>query len=322
MLLQNFLYDGEKDFGGCVGIINQRKIRYMAGRDEEQKYDILKLSYWFEITKDIEQAYIKSKVSRKFKKWFIDELLPKSFNRKNKSRLKQIREELLNNNYKGISETANWVGEQSTKIGFWIWHGYDENEAHSKVSEVQRKNSSKRVLKEKDNPELYYHTRPQRVEYWMKKGFSLDEAKEKVSEIQTTFSLDICIEKYGIEKGKEVFNERQKQWQSKMDYEIIRKNKEESGYIVPLELKSSWELYKYNVWKYTNIQNVENLQHHDKRGRAGIKGAYNLDHKISIKYGFDNSIPPEIIGDIDNLQMLPWEENYSKGTNCYSKIKD
>ncbi len=49
------------------------------------------------------------------------------------------------------------------------------------------------------------------------------------------------------------------------------------------------------------------------RGLAGQAGIYHLDHIVSIRYGFDNNIPPEEIAVKENLQMLPWKENISKG---------
>lgn len=49
------------------------------------------------------------------------------------------------------------------------------------------------------------------------------------------------------------------------------------------------------------------------RGLAGQNGMYHLDHIISIRYGFDNNIPPEDIAIKENLQMLPWKDNISKG---------
>ena len=49
------------------------------------------------------------------------------------------------------------------------------------------------------------------------------------------------------------------------------------------------------------------------RGLAGVDGVYHLDHIVSIRYGFDNNIPEEQIAVKENLQMLPWKENISKG---------
>jgi hypothetical protein len=38
-----------------------------------------------------------------------------------------------------------------------------------------------------------------------------------------------------------------------------------------------------------------------------------LDHIIPISYGWKNKISPEKMGNIKNLQFIPWEENYKKG---------
>lgn len=48
--------------------------------------------------------------------------------------------------------------------------------------------------------------------YWTKQGYTEAEAKEKLSQRQTTFSLDICIQKYGKVEGTKKWNERQKKW--------------------------------------------------------------------------------------------------------------
>lgn len=315
-MLQNYLYCGEKNLGGCSGIINQRKIRYMTGKDKTQKYEILRLDYWY--NGDIEIAYSKVKISKKFLKWFIDDMTPDYFNKTNQTRLLEIQNELLESNYKGISDSKNWVGEYNTKIGFWLWNGYSEEEAKIKVKQVQSKNGLKKVEKSKNNPELYHSTRPQRTEYWVKSGLTYEEAIIKVKEIQSTNSIK--------RMGERKFNERKEKFKVSINSEktkiLRRKIMEEKGLWIPLELKTTWELYKNKVWYITNKQDIENLKNYNKRGRAGIKGSYNLYHKISIKYGFDNNISEKIIGQLDNLQMLSWEENYSKGINCYSKIKD
>ena len=49
------------------------------------------------------------------------------------------------------------------------------------------------------------------------------------------------------------------------------------------------------------------------RGLAGETGVYHLDHIVSIRYGFDNNLLPEDVACKENLQMLPWKENISKG---------
>lgn len=93
---------------------------------------------------------------------------------------------------------------------------------------------------------------------------------------------------------------------------IARRN----GYDTYEEYKDSlpeWKAYTVDVWRITNQQPLHLLENIEKRGVNGQDGAYTLDHIISVKRGFIENIPPEKIGHIDNLQMLPWEENITKG---------
>jgi len=55
------------------------------------------------------------------------------------------------------------------------------------------------------------------------------------------------------------------------------------------------------------------------RGLAGVDGVYHLDHIIPARFGFDNGIPPEVLAEKENLQMLPWRENIAKGKNTNEK---
>lgn len=76
---------------------------------------------------------------------------------------------------------------------------------------------------------------------------------------------------------------------------------------------SEWDIYRHNVYmstrrsynKYHKIINPKNLP----QGRAGTEGAYHLDHKVAVRYCFENNIPVEICAHPQNLQMLRWERN-------------
>jgi len=58
--------------------------------------------------------------------------------------------------------------------------------------------------------------KPTNIEYYLNQGMSEEDAKIALSERQATFSLYKCIQKYGDEKGLEIFNERQKVWNKKL----------------------------------------------------------------------------------------------------------
>jgi hypothetical protein len=76
---------------------------------------------------------------------------------------------------------------------------------------------------------------------------------------------------------------------------------------------TDWEKYKNEVWRLTNAQPLHLLENFDKRGPSGQEGAYQIDHIYSILKGFKNSVPPALIADIKNLEMLPWLDNVKKG---------
>lgn len=86
---------------------------------------------------------------------------------------------------------------------------------------------------------------------------------------------------------------------------------------------SSWEeykkkypkkqFYKREVWRHTNSHDLDSLENADKRGRCGVKGAYQLDHIISINEGWEKGIPAEEIGAFENLRIIPWKQNLTKG---------
>jgi len=80
--------------------------------------------------------------------------------------------------------------------------------------------------------------------------------------------------------------------------------------------------YKKKVYLITYQQPIHILKNSDKiRGRSGNYGVYQLDHIVSIKEGYDKKISPEIIGNINNLQFIPWEENLKKSKE-YKKINN
>lgn len=72
------------------------------------------------------------------------------------------------------------------------------------------------------------------------------------------------------------------------------------------------QFYKREVWRYTYQNDLESLEHWEKRGRCGVEGAYQLDHIISINEGWHKGIAPEEIGRMDNLRMIPWKQNRNK----------
>lgn len=63
---------------------------------------------------------------------------------------------------------------------------------------------------------------------------------------------------------------------------------------------------------YSKYKDRINPNNHP-RTKCGITNGYQLDHRISVKKGFDIGLNPKIVGSVSNLQMLPWKENRTKG---------
>jgi hypothetical protein len=95
---------------------------------------------------------------------------------------------------------------------FWINKGYNEQEAEEKSKTVMKMIHNKTWTKRRNNPESYDNVNTTQLKYWLDKGYSEEEAEQKRSNRQITFSLKICIDKYGEEKGKEIWLNRQLQW--------------------------------------------------------------------------------------------------------------
>lgn len=76
--------------------------------------------------------------------------------------------------------------------------------------------------------------------------------------------------------------------------------------------RSEYKRYRQRVNALTRKQDVTTLPYYNMRSSS--KDGYHLDHKISIKYGFINAIPAEIISCIYNLEFIPGGDNERKGS--------
>lgn len=70
-------------------------------------------------------------------------------------------------------------------------------------------------------------------------------------------------------------------------------------------------IYYLRVWLVTEMQPLNKLKNYSKRCWEGAK-CYELDHILSIAHGYLESIPPHLIGSIENLRFIPKKENRIK----------
>jgi len=78
------------------------------------------------------------------------------------------------------------------------------------------------------------------------------------------------------------------------------------------------KMYYAMVWEVTEEQPLQILENSDKRGWKN----HHLDHIYPISLGFYNKIPPKKIGNIKNLQFIPYKENLRKGSNITNESRN
>lgn len=145
-----------------------------------------------------------------------------------------------------------------------------------------------------------------------------NEVKEKCkNSIQNNYGVDNISKSDLIKKiKKQTFLQ---------NFPDIRKRNEENGIWIPLSCLSKYEIYKYHVWQFTKINFIKygdeylNLNKKTQKQLNKIleqKNKLTIDHKFSIKQGFLDNIPPEVIGSIVNLEILTMSKNASKKEKC------
>lgn len=176
--------------------------------------------------------------------------------------------------------------------------------------------------------------------YGVDNPLKINEIKEK---IQKT-----CIEKYGVKNvNKLKFIKEAKIKTFLKNYNVTHpmKDKEikekcnnariKSGYIKKYDIKNKFNDYKKRVINltYKNKKKLfENWNGYDFYDNEFIKNNFNLnyfdsdyptiDHKISIKYGFENKIPPEELAELNNLCITKQSINKKKSYKTYLEFKN
>lgn len=222
---------------------------------------------------------------------------------------------------KGGKTRANLPAEEKRKFTprcfeFWINKGFDLEEARAKVSEQQSTFSKKKCI-EKYGEEEGLRVWKKRQEHWQKTLY--DKPESEISEINSkknrwknlTDSEASELKTKTAKAVKETCSKRtlqeKRELGKKLSEAMIR-----SGIATPIEDRDAFQEYRNKVNLETARHDLTKLDNFDKRGPKG----YHLDHKYSVFEGFKNNVPVEIIGHICNLEMIPFNHNTSKGSNC------
>jgi hypothetical protein len=181
-------------------------------------------------------------------------------------------------------------------------------------------------------------TSPLHIEYYIKRGKSIEYAQRKIRalhdkkigkdgyriHLETTTDMSTSEIDDAIKKSRGHCS-RKALGNVEFDKRIAktRKTFEDKGLWIPYSDMSDWQLYKNEVWKYTNMNDIKSMDGYDKRCLSGgPSDGTQLDHKYSISMGFINNISPKLIGSIDNLKFVTWKENRLKGGMCSITIEE
>ena len=80
--------------------------------------------------------------------------------------------------------------------------------------------------------------------------------------------------------------------------------------------KKEFQAYAYKVRRITEETYASNKDKINPdnllRTLCGVADGYQLDHIVSIKWGYTHGVNPKALGGTGNLQMLSWQENREK----------
>lgn len=77
--------------------------------------------------------------------------------------------------------------------------------------------------------------------------------------------------------------------------------------------------FSFNVWDYPNEFDLSLIYKHGwykAKNRGDNLGGVSRDHKISVKFGWENNIDPKIVSHPANCQLMIHNENISKHKKC------
>jgi hypothetical protein len=126
----------------------------------------------------------------------------------------------------------------------------------------------------------------------------------------------------GYEKFKDTNFEKYGTWATGSEElkKQILDTKIKNGVCRTEEEKSALEIYMLQVENFTKDSWYYSYSRINPDGLERGK-EYHLDHIYSRKEGFDNNVPPEIIGHWTNLQLMPAKENNGKHSKCGKTIE-
>jgi len=180
------------------------------------------------------------------------------------------------------------------------------------------------------------------LKYWLSLGLSMYDARIQLKKTQTTFSLAICVEKFGLKDGTIKWQDRQNHWQetlnNKPQHEIDAYNKKKSRLIDTKRYSNETLAILYLIKLPNNhlkigISNKETIYHrYTDKHLVGCDILYNRKFVGSISADIELSIKTDFSANIINKDEQIYEQfgytetikdvcpeiilEYIRSTNC------
>lgn len=123
---------------------------------------------------------------------------------------------ITNNFYTEIEADFERNSRRPIRKEYWIKQGFSEEDAITKANITKHNNNKNGAKSQPESKFISKVTSKRCKEYYLVRGYSLEESIAEVSKNQMTFSKDICISKHGLEKGTEIWNNRQLKWRKSL----------------------------------------------------------------------------------------------------------
>ena len=210
----------------------------------------------------------------------------------------------------------NMQNRKKTEINRLIQEGFSQEESE-KIFAYRRKVCSPRTidywlekkfsLEEsiKNVSKFQKQMSPRTIFYWIKNGYSEDEAKNKVSEYQDNTSVTKLMSKFSCSLSQAIDIQNSMYINGSLSDPF----NDPFNFIEFKKYKIKVKKFTEFNWKKYFTESYDGQTHH-------------IDHKVSVKEGFLNQIPPEIIGSKFNLELLTKKENCQKQANSSMNIRD
>lgn len=190
-------------------------IKINSNRKKPTNNSILMVEYW--INKGYNENDARKIISEEQRKRSIKGIKKRNNNLRYKSKLSPFTPEYWIK--MGLTDMQIIKKKMSSfrknNVEYWLSNGYNLAEAKDKVSEYQKIAGGADRTSDKNSYE-YKKTKNTCIEYYLSKGYSYEESEYQLIERQKTFTLEKCIDKYGIDEGTKIFNKRQQDWIKKM----------------------------------------------------------------------------------------------------------